>query len=60
MPCSGGHCGFMGFHADRVKPTLGQQNVGYYLDTGDKKPYCRKYHNFMIVFNSVIFKILSW
>lgn len=53
MPCSGERCGFMGFHADRVKPTLGQQNVGYYLDTGDKKPYCRYHYQIKVTFGKI-------
>ena len=32
----------MGFHADKMKPTMGKQNVNFYLDTGDRAPYCRK------------------
>ena len=42
LPCAQGQCGFMGFHADRMKPTLGKQNVAFYLDTGGRKPYCSK------------------
>ena len=42
LPCTQGQCGFMGFHADRMKPPLSNQNVTFYLDTGDWKPYCSK------------------
>ncbi|KAK3612367.1 hypothetical protein CHS0354_011087 [Potamilus streckersoni] len=37
-----GGCGYMDFHADRVKAPDGTTNVKYVLDTGDSKPFCRK------------------
>ncbi|KAL5016127.1 hypothetical protein ScPMuIL_005716 [Solemya velum] len=43
VPCSGSSCGYMGMHADRVKPPSGTSLVKYYLLTGDARPYC-KYH----------------
>nr|KAG5709790.1 hypothetical protein BaRGS_032614 [Batillaria attramentaria] len=43
LPCTGSGCGRMGFHADDVKPAAGVSLVKYYLNTGDKSPYCR-YH----------------
>ncbi|KAL3868056.1 hypothetical protein ACJMK2_040894 [Sinanodonta woodiana] len=43
MPCSEEGCGYMGFHADRVKLPAEATNMTYFLDTGDSEPFCR-YH----------------
>ncbi|KAL3868059.1 hypothetical protein ACJMK2_040897 [Sinanodonta woodiana] len=53
MPCSDGGCGYMGFHADRVKPPAGTTNVKYFLDTGDSKPFCRYHYQIKVSFASV-------
>jgi len=42
LPCSGTSCGFMGFHADRVKPKTADDRLEFYLETGDLHPFCRK------------------
>lgn len=41
MPCTGNHCGIMGYHSDRVKPSRGTTHVKYYLKTGSSGPFCR-------------------
>ncbi|KAK3090926.1 hypothetical protein FSP39_015779 [Pinctada imbricata] len=38
MPCTGSDCGYMGYHADRAKPTQGRKQ--YYLITGASAPFC--------------------
>ncbi|KAK3612365.1 hypothetical protein CHS0354_011085 [Potamilus streckersoni] len=53
MPCSEDGCGYMGFHADRVKPPAGTTNVKYFLDTGDSKPFCRYHYQIEVSFSNV-------
>lgn len=43
MPCNQTGCGFMGFHADRVKPATRDGRTQFYLKTGDLSPFCRKH-----------------
>ncbi|XP_052774952.1 pancreatic triacylglycerol lipase-like [Mya arenaria] len=53
MPCSGGGCGYMGFHADRAKPSQGVIHKQYYLETGNTAPYCRYHYQINVAFGSL-------
>ncbi|XP_046330769.2 pancreatic triacylglycerol lipase-like [Haliotis rufescens] len=48
IPCSGGGCGYMGYHGDRVKPNNKQTLVKYFLKTGSTAPYCRFHYQLQI------------
>ncbi|XP_046550830.1 pancreatic triacylglycerol lipase-like [Haliotis rubra] len=52
IPCSGGGCGYMGYHGDRVKPNNGQTLVKYFLKTGLHAPYCRFHYQIQITFGA--------
>ncbi|XP_060081751.1 pancreatic triacylglycerol lipase-like [Ylistrum balloti] len=52
MPCSSGGCGYMGLHADRVKPPPGTHNVKYYLETGSDAPFCRYHYSVRMSFGN--------
>ncbi|KAK7501457.1 hypothetical protein BaRGS_00007261 [Batillaria attramentaria] len=52
LPCTGSGCGRMGFHADDVKPAAGVSLVKYYLNTGDKSPYCRYHYKVTLAISS--------
>ncbi|KAK3577934.1 hypothetical protein CHS0354_034572, partial [Potamilus streckersoni] len=54
MPCKEWGCGYMGFHADRVKPPAETTNVKYFLKTGHSTPFCS--HNYQI---NILFGIVS-
>ncbi|XP_070183854.1 pancreatic triacylglycerol lipase-like [Littorina saxatilis] len=43
LACSGEECGYLGMHADRVKPHRTPATNKYYLKTGSRSPFCR-YH----------------
>lgn len=52
MPCFAGGCGYMGLHADRVKPARGTNHVMYYLETGSDAPFCRYHYSVRMSFGS--------
>ncbi|XP_045159715.2 pancreatic triacylglycerol lipase-like [Mercenaria mercenaria] len=53
LPCSGGNCGYMGFHADKTKPPAGKTHVKYFLDTGKVAPYCRYHYQIDVQFGQL-------
>ncbi|XP_021343702.1 pancreatic triacylglycerol lipase-like isoform X2 [Mizuhopecten yessoensis] len=52
MSCSNGGCGYMGLHADRVKPPHGTSHVKYYLETGSAAPFCRYHYSVRVSFGN--------
>ncbi|KAK7501512.1 hypothetical protein BaRGS_00007316 [Batillaria attramentaria] len=50
MPCSGEGCGYMGMHADRVKPANRRSTNKYFLKTGDHSHYCRYHYKVAVTF----------
>lgn len=54
IPCEGEDCGFMGLHADRVRPAEGSHTrSNYYLKTSSAAPYCRFHYKVAVTISNL-------